>query len=152
MSNFTSNAKQGIFTLCALLEQVQDPNADAHQILQHLQNNFDSMNEVSQQFTAMQNTLHNAMPPQAQIDLTSAIQTLIHQNQEYAQVQQHASHVLERLAQRSSSVQSHVQIPMPLSTKYKGDNDELTFPEFNAKLQTMFARFPDALKTDHDQI
>ncbi|KAF9397939.1 hypothetical protein BGZ76_008259, partial [Entomortierella beljakovae] len=41
---------------------------------------------------------------------------------------------------------------MPLANKYKGNDDELTFPKFKTKLQTMFARFPDALKTDHDQI
>ncbi|KAF9404654.1 hypothetical protein BGZ76_006873 [Entomortierella beljakovae] len=56
------------------------------------------------------------MPQQALVDLTSAIQTLIHQKQEYAQVQQHAS----------------------VNTQ--------------TKLQTMFTRFLDALKTNHDQI
>ncbi|KAF9436662.1 hypothetical protein BGZ76_003346 [Entomortierella beljakovae] len=109
MSTVPSNAEQGVSTLRAHFEQAQGPNADAHQILQHLQNNFNSMDEANQQFADMQNTIHNTMPQQA-------------------------------------------QIPMPFTNKYKGDDDELIFPEFKAKLQTMFARFPDALKTDHDQI
>jgi hypothetical protein len=39
-----------------------------------------------------------------------------------------------------------------LSTKFKGDDDELSFTDFKAKLQTAYARFPEALRTDFEKI
>ncbi|KAF9339063.1 hypothetical protein BGX26_009490, partial [Mortierella sp. AD094] len=97
-----------------------------------------------------------AITSQDQASITNAIQALIAQNLEFAQLQQNAStnthRILERLSQRSASQSPRHQIPLPLTTKYKGDDDDFTFSEFKAKLLSTFSRFPDALRSDHDRI
>ncbi|KAG0302486.1 hypothetical protein BGZ99_002988, partial [Dissophora globulifera] len=53
--------QEPICTPHGLAEQVQDPNVDVHQVLVHLANNMDGLDQLQQQF----NGLHTHIPAQA---------------------------------------------------------------------------------------
>ncbi|KAF9180854.1 hypothetical protein BGZ51_005872, partial [Haplosporangium sp. Z 767] len=57
---------------------------------------------------------------------------------------------MDCLSQRSSN--HRVAIPLPLSTKFKGDDGDMSFAEFKSKLNTAFARFRDSPQSDVDKI
>ncbi|KAG0287990.1 hypothetical protein BGZ98_004425, partial [Dissophora globulifera] len=46
--------QEPIFTPHSLAEQVQDLNFDIHQVLVHLANNMDGLNQLQQQFNSLQ--------------------------------------------------------------------------------------------------
>lgn len=156
----------GLFTFRALAEQAQDPNSDAAQIMHHLQSNMEALNQLQQQFGNLQSMVQEqaqqaqagpSNQPQAPLtSLQATVEALANSHLEQQQMQQgfqaSIQHILERLTQRSSPGYSRNPIPQPLSTKFKGKDEELTFDEFKSKLQTTFLRFPDSLATDADKI
>jgi hypothetical protein len=158
-----SQNEQELFTFRALAEQAQDPNFDVAQIMHHLQANMAAMNQLQQQFGNLQNLVQeqaqhpNQVPPvPAPItSLHATVEALANSHLEQQQMQQsfqsNVQHILDRLSLRSTGA-SRVPIPQPLSTKFKGDDNELSYSDFKAKLQTVFARFPDSLSSDHDKI
>jgi hypothetical protein len=157
------NDNPGMYTFRALAEQAQDPNVDASQIMQHLQTNMEALNHLQQQFGSLQNMVQeqaqqSQQANQSQAPLTSlhtTLEALAASHLEQQQLQQgfqaSIQHILERLTQRSTGHQRN-PIPQPLSTKFKGKDEELTFDEFKSKLQTTFLRFPDSLAADTDKI
>ncbi|KAG0008693.1 hypothetical protein BGZ80_003166 [Entomortierella chlamydospora] len=96
------NAEQGIFTLRALLQHIQNNMEAVHQLLAMQA----ALQEQSQQSNAT---------PQDQANITNALQALIAQNLEFAQMQQNAS----ANTQRSVAQSPRNQIPLPLTTKFK---------------------------------
>lgn len=152
---------QGLFTFHALAEQAQDPNYDPNQVLHHLETNMAAMNHLQQQFGSLQAQLqeqqaNQAANPQAPItSLHAALEALATSHLEQQQMQQAfqagVQNVLERLTQRAT-YGPRSPVPLPLSTKFKGKDEELTFDEFRSKLQTTFARFPEALASDRERI
>jgi hypothetical protein len=148
---------QELFTLRALAEMAQDPNSDAHQILQHMRTNVDAVNHMQQQLGSLQAQLQSQSQSQTGpiTSLSAAIEALAANNLEQQQLHQaqqaSVALILERLSQRQSATH-RTPIPLPLPTKFKGLPDEMTFSEFKAKLHTAFLRFPDALSTDSEKI
>jgi hypothetical protein len=161
----TNPTEQELFTLRALAEQAQNPNSDVQQIMHHLHANMEAMNLLQQQFGSLQATVQEQANVQSQAQaqsspapittLTVAIETLATRHLEHQQMQQNyqasLQQVLDRLAQRSATG-PRPAIPQPLSSKFKGNDEEPSFAEFKSKLNTTFARFPDALRTDRDKI
>jgi hypothetical protein len=160
----TNPTEQELFTLRALAEQAQNPNADVQQIMHHLHANMEAMNQMQQQIGSLQASLQeqarvqeqghaNAISPPI-TSLTAAIEALAASNLEQQQLQQHYHSslqlVMDRLSQRSPN--HRVSIPLPLSTKFKGDDGDMSFAEFKSKLNTAFARFRDSLQSDVDKI
>ncbi|KAF9351320.1 hypothetical protein BGX34_000651, partial [Mortierella sp. NVP85] len=151
----------GLYTFHALADQAQDPNYDPAQVLHHLENNMAAMNHLQQQFGSLQAQLQEqqasqATHPQAPItSLHAAIEALANSHLEQQQMQQTfqagVQSVLERLSQRASQ-SPRFPVPLPLSTKFKGKDEELTFDEFKSKLQTAFTRFPESLAADTEKI
>ncbi len=154
--------EQELYTLRALAEQAQNPNADVQQIMQHLHANMEAMSNMQQQLGSLQATVHeqaqhqdSSTPNSSPItSLTAAIQAMAAQQHEQQQIHQRYQHdlqqVLNGLAQRASPT-SRAPVPPPLSPKFKGTG-EFTFAEFSSKLVTMQSRYPDSLKTDVDKI
>jgi hypothetical protein len=157
--NQASN-EQELYTLRALADQAQDPNSDVNQIMHHLQANMQAMTQLQQEFGSLQSMVQEQAQqtqsvPAPITTLHTAVEALatnyLEQQQMHQSFQASVQHVLERLSQRSGS-SSRLPIPVPLATKFKGDNDELSFSDFKAKLQTAFARFPESLHSDKDKI
>ncbi|KAI8345017.1 hypothetical protein B0O80DRAFT_431932 [Mortierella sp. GBAus27b] len=158
-----SQNEQELFTFRALAEQAQDPNFDAAQIMHHLQANMAAMNQLLQRFGNLQILVQeqaqhpNQVPsvPAPIMSLHATIEALANSYLEKQQIQQsfqsNVQHILDRRSLRSTGA-SYVPIPQPLSTKFKGGDNELSYSDFKAKLQTAFARFPDSLSSDHDKI
>lgn len=147
---------QGLYTLRALAEQANDPNADPRQIMQHLIANADAMNQVQQHFSNLQEAVHQHQHQAAPlVSLSAAIETLTNQQREQQQLQHNFQvnfqTVLDRLNARNHG-HSRAPIPLPLSPKFKGTTEEFTFAEFRAKLTTVAQRFPDSMSTDRDKI
>lgn len=161
MSNPT---EQELFTLRALAEQAQNPNADVQQIMHHLHSNMEAMNQMQQQIGSLQASLQEQARIQEQgqanavsapiTTLTAAIEALAASNAEQAQLHQHYQAsmqlVLDRLTHRSGS--HRAPIPLPLTPKFKGDDGDVSFAEFKSKLTTSFARFPDSLHGDQEKV
>lgn len=161
MSNPT---EQELFTLRALAEQAQNPNADVQQIMHHLHTNMEAMNQMQQQIGSLQASLQEQarIQEQGQVNavsapittLTAAIEALAASNAEQAQLHQHYQAsmqlVLDRLTQRSGS--HRAPIPLPLTPKFKGDDGDVSFAEFKSKLTTSFARFPESLHGDQEKV
>ncbi|KAF9919907.1 hypothetical protein BGZ67_001689, partial [Mortierella alpina] len=117
--------EQELFTLRALAEQANNPNADVQQIMHHLHSNMEAMNHMQQQIGSIQAALQDQTQSQdpnnngsAPItSLTAAIQALASQHSEqqrlHQEQQSHMQLILERLAQRTANPRPH--IPMPLS-------------------------------------
>jgi hypothetical protein len=151
--------EQELYTLRALAEQAQNPNSDINQIMHHLQANMDAVNAMQQQIGSLQAAVHeqNQDHPQAQptplTSLTAAIEALAAQSLEQQQFQQTYQSgiqlILERLAHRQGNRSS---APQPLSPKFKGNDDGMSFIEFRSKLITSFARFPDSLASGADKV
>ncbi|KAG0221330.1 hypothetical protein BGX31_009992, partial [Mortierella sp. GBA43] len=151
--------EQELYTFRALAEQAQDPNFDVAQVMHHLQANMAAMNQLQQQFGNLQNLVQEqsqqsnqaSSTPAPITSLHAAVEALANSHLEQQQMQQNfqtnVQHILDRLAQRSAGT-SRVPIPQPLSTKFKGDDNELSYSDFKAKLQTAFARSPDSLTSD----
>ena len=162
MSNHPN--EQELFTLRALAEQAQNPNADVQNIMHHLQSNMEAVNVLQQQIGSLQAIVHDQAQTQAQdpngadttpvVSLTAAIQALAAQQLEQQRHQQEYQSsiqlILDRLSHRGASSRPHV--PMPLTPKYKGDDGDMSFAEFKSKLTTSFARFSDSLHTDQEKI
>ncbi|KAI8347007.1 hypothetical protein B0O80DRAFT_502980 [Mortierella sp. GBAus27b] len=118
-----------------------------------------AMNQLQQQFGNLQNLVQEqsqqsnqaSSTPAPITSLHAAVEALANRHLEQQQMQQNfqtnVQHILDRLAQRSTGT-SRVPIPQPLSTKLKGDDNELSYSDFKAKLQTAFARSPDSLTSD----
>lgn len=162
-SNMSNNpSEQELYTLRALAEQAQNPNADVQQIMHHLQANMEAVNVMQQQLGSLQAAVHEQVQSQDPTNptgapitsLTAAIQALATQQAEQQRLHQdyqsHMQLILERLSQRSAGHRPHV--PMPLSPKFKGVDGDMTYAEFKSKLRTSFARFPDALHTEEEKI
>jgi hypothetical protein len=161
MSNPT---EQELFTLRALAEQAQNPNADVQQIMHHLHSNMEAMNQMQQQIGSLQASLQEQARIQEQgqanavsapiTTLTAAIEALGASNAEQAQLHQHYQAsmqlVLDRLTQHSGS--HRAPIPLPLTPKFKGDDGNVSFAEFKSKLTTSFARFLDSLHGDQEKV
>lgn len=161
MSN--NPTEQELYTLRALAEQAQNPHSDAQQIMHHLQVNMEAMNAMQQQIGSLQATVHEQAQAQTQdqpqgssaplMSLTAAIEVLAAQALEQQQFQQsyqaNIQLILERLAHRQTPRSA---APQPLSPKFKGNDDGMSFTEFRSKLITSFARFPDALSTGVDRV
>ncbi|KAG0247723.1 hypothetical protein BG011_001020 [Mortierella polycephala] len=156
--------EQELFTLCAPAKQAQNPSVDVQQIMHHLHANMEAMNHMQQQIGSLQSTLQERAQSQEQAQanlaspliktLTAAIEALAANNLGQQQLQQHyyssLQLVVDRLSQRSSN--HRVAIPLPLSTKFKGDDGDMSFAEFKSKLNTAFARFRNSLQNDVDKI
>ncbi|KAF9973272.1 hypothetical protein BGZ75_001222 [Mortierella antarctica] len=149
--------EQELYTLPALAEQAQNPNADVQNIMHHLQSNMEAMNVLQQQIGFLQAIVHDqAQAPGTTpiVSLTAAIQALAEQQREqqrhHQEYQSSIQLVLDRLSQRGTSSRPH--IPTPLTPKYKGDDGDMSFAEFKSKLTTSFARFSDSLHTDEEKI
>lgn len=150
--------EQELFTLRGLADLAQSPHADAQQILQHLQTNMQAMNQLQQEFGALQASVQEQS--QAQVgstpitSLSAAIETLTAAHLEHQQMQQNyqqsLQQVLAGLSQRSSS--GRATVPPPLNPKFKGSDGQLSFAEFSSKLITMQSRFPEAFSTDVDKV
>ncbi|KAF9554077.1 hypothetical protein EC968_009935, partial [Mortierella alpina] len=156
------SSEQELYTLRALAEQAQNPNADVQQIMQHLHANMEVMSSMQQQLGNLQATVHEQaqqhQDPSAPnlgpiTSLTAAIQAMPAQQHEQQQIHQRYQHdlqqVLSGLAQRASPT-SRAPVPPPLSPKFKGTG-EFTFAEFTSKLVTMHSRYPESLKSDVDK-
>ncbi|KAF9176147.1 hypothetical protein BGZ51_001558, partial [Haplosporangium sp. Z 767] len=159
--------EQEYFTLRALAEQAQNPNADAQQIMHHLHSNMEAMNIMQQQILSLQATVQDRSQAQSQnqesingqtsapiTSLTAAIEALANQQRDHQQMlhnyQTNVQLVLERLSQRSH--QSRAPIPPALSPKFKGEDGDMTFAEFRSKLYTQFLRFPESLSSDEERV
>ncbi|KAI1285018.1 hypothetical protein EDD11_001115, partial [Mortierella claussenii] len=147
--------EQELFTLRALAEQAQDPSIDPAQVLRHLQASYEAVQSLQQQVGALQNVVNEqANAPQA--SLQGTLEALLNATRDQQQLNHSANtriqQVLERLALRQSSASHRAPVPVPLTTKFKADDDEMTFFEFKAKLSSVFARFPDSFPTDADKI
>lgn len=154
---------QELYTLRALAEQAQNPNTDPRQVLHHLQANVDSMNQLQLQLGALQSRVQEQQDHMTQpgtqaplVSLQAAIESIAAQTVQQQQLQQsfqaNVQMILERLSQRSHTGPSRAPIPLPLSTKFKGNDDEMSFDEFKARLTTVCARFPESMSSDADKI
>ncbi|KAI1307346.1 hypothetical protein EDD11_004493 [Mortierella claussenii] len=147
--------KQELFTLRVLADQAQDSNMDPAQVLHHLQASYEVVQNSQQQVRALQNIVNEqASAPQANPQGT--LEALLNATRDQQQLNQSANariqQVLERLALRQSSTSRRAPVLVLLTTKFKADDDEMTFLEFKAKLSSVFARFPDSFPTDTDNI
>ncbi|KAG0240319.1 hypothetical protein BG011_003705, partial [Mortierella polycephala] len=120
-------------------EQAQNPNADVQQIMRHLHSNMEAMNHMQQQIGTLQATIREHAHSQEQgqanavltpiTSLTAAIEALAANNLEQQLLHKHYHSslqlVMDRLSQRSST--HRVAIPLPLSTKFKGDDGDMSF-------------------------
>ncbi|KAF9307670.1 hypothetical protein BG003_000384, partial [Podila horticola] len=159
MSN--NHNEQELYTLRALAEQAQNPNADVQSIMHHLQANMEAVNVMQQQLGSLQAIVHDQAQTHAQdpssgttpiVSLTAAIQALaaqqLEQQRNHQEYQSNIQLVLDRLSQRGTGSRAHV----PMTPKYKGDDGDMSFAEFKSKLTTSFARFPDSLHTDEEKV
>jgi predicted transcriptional regulator len=148
-----------LYTLRALSEMAQDPNSDAHQVLHHLRTNVVAVTQMQQQIGSLQAQLQaqtQSGPSNGPItSLSAALEALVANNLEQQQLYQahqaSVSQILERLSQRQAGSQ-RAPIPLPLPTKFKGNEDEYSFAEFKSKLRTTFLRFSESFPTDEHKI
>ncbi|KAG0240138.1 hypothetical protein BG011_003752, partial [Mortierella polycephala] len=140
----SQDPNQEFFTLRALAEQANDPNADPRQIMQHLAANINAMSQLQQQFTNLQETVHQQQHQSASlISLSAAIEAFTNQHREQQQLQHNFQMNLQTVFDR---LHTRAPIPLPLSPKFKGTTEDFTFAEFRAKLATVAERFPDSMQ------
>jgi Retrotransposon gag protein len=151
--------QEPIYTPHGLAEQVQDPNFDVRQVLVHLANNMDGLNQLQQQFNGLQAHIQaqatpvaNQPNPEALHTIASSLEALaahgLEQQQMHRNFNDSVTLIMTRLAQRG-----HGRAPIPpvLSPKFKGD-DTLTVDEFKSKLTMTIERYEESLATDRDQV
>ena len=71
-----SNQPEPIFTAHGLAEQIQDPNFDVQQLLHHLASNMNALNQLQQQFTALQTHAQNQATADANPQVPNTLQTI----------------------------------------------------------------------------
>ena len=112
----------------------QDPNSDAHQVLHHLRTNVEAVTQMQQQIGSLQAQLQaqtqSGLKNGPITSLSAALEALVANNLEQQQLHQahqaSVSQILERLSQRQAGSQ-RAPIPLPLPTKFKGNEDEYSF-------------------------
>lgn len=144
-----------LLMLRALVEMAADPNNEAGQVLNMIRNLDARLADLHQQVSE-----NPPAPPQVgtndnQPSSASDERAYVASQQEYIRAIQEQTlqlqQALQTVIQRLSSGGNRSQIPLPLSPKFKGDEIELSFDEFQAKLWSVFSRFP-SVSTDEEKV
>lgn len=131
------------------VDLANDPNMSQAQLLEHLRLSHEA-------FQQLQHQVNSLLQQQAQApNLQTTLEAFATNQQELQRIfeanQTATNQVLDRLARRQEHA-PRPSIPVPLSPKFKADDQEMSFAEFQAKLSTASSRFPESLATDKDMI
>jgi len=141
--------------LRTLAEMAADPNNEAGQVL-HMIRNLDSrLADLHQQVNDNPPAPPQSMSPGNLSTPAGDERAYVASQQEYIRTIQDQTiqlqQALQTVIQRLGSGGNRSQIPLPLSPKFKGDETELSFDEFQAKLSSVFARFP-SVSTNEEKV
>jgi hypothetical protein len=143
--------QQSLYSLQMLREQALNPQVDPREILAALLPHLEGMESIQQQLADAQAQTHAQAQAQSQSQahnqpIHEAVQAMASMQQTYSHYHQQSQEILNTLSRR------HHNTPAPLSAKFKGEAEGVTFVEFLSQLKNAFNRYPEALRTDQAKI
>jgi hypothetical protein len=136
--------QQPVYTLQSIREQAANPSVDPRDILSALMPHLEGMESLQQQLQEAQ--VQNAQATANGQPLQETVHTLAQVQQSFGHYQQQSNEILATLAHR------RLNAPPPLSPKFKGEAEGVTYVEFLSQLENAFTRYPETLNTDKAKI